>query len=321
MEENKNISNSAKPAGQVGKASLHKETDQQAENIPEVEYSKIPDSEEKIIADDETTLPQSKIEKLSTLNPQFSTQNMEVHHHGHVHETKKWKEYIFQFLMLFLAVFCGFLAEYQLEHVIENQREKKYVRSLIQDLEADTASFQHYVDLRKEKRIMMDSLVMLLTTGSNKQLGNSTYFFARHVFSGPPFESTDGTMQQLKNSGNMRLIKNENVINNILSYDASVKDLKEWDETDTRIRTTFREIGGTVFNANQFYHAIDSNMKFVRPTTNPQLITDNPVSINTVTFQIQYLSISCLGNTHRGIALKTKAENLIDLLKKEYHLK
>lgn len=30
---------------------------------------------------------------------------MEVHHHGHVHENKKWKEYIFQFLMLFLAVF------------------------------------------------------------------------------------------------------------------------------------------------------------------------------------------------------------------------
>ncbi len=27
---------------------------------------------------------------------------MEVHHHGHVHEKKKWKEYLFQFLMLFL---------------------------------------------------------------------------------------------------------------------------------------------------------------------------------------------------------------------------
>jgi hypothetical protein len=37
---------------------------------------------------------------------------MEVHHHGHVHEKKKWKEYLFQFFMLFLAVFCGFLAEY-----------------------------------------------------------------------------------------------------------------------------------------------------------------------------------------------------------------
>ncbi len=40
------------------------------------------------------------------------TETMEVHHHGHVHEKKKWKEYLFQFFMLFLAVFCGFLAEY-----------------------------------------------------------------------------------------------------------------------------------------------------------------------------------------------------------------
>ena len=28
--------------------------------------------------------------------------------------------------MLFLAVFCGFLAEYQLEHTIEHRKEKQY---------------------------------------------------------------------------------------------------------------------------------------------------------------------------------------------------
>ncbi len=55
------------------------------------------------------------------------TETMEVHHHPHIHSEKKWKEYLFQFLMLFLAVFCGFLAEYQLEHVIENNREKQFM--------------------------------------------------------------------------------------------------------------------------------------------------------------------------------------------------
>ena len=84
---------------------------------------------------------------------------MEVHHHAHT-ARKKWTHYFWEFLMLFLAVFCGFLAEYKLEHVIEHQRELKYVKSLIQDLKADTASLQHYVTLRKEKRMMMDSLVM-----------------------------------------------------------------------------------------------------------------------------------------------------------------
>ena len=244
---------------------------------------------------------------------------MEVHAHSHT-ARKKWTHYLWEFLMLFLAVFCGFLAEYQLEHVIEHQREQKYVGSLIQDLETDTAHLETYINLRKDKRIMMDSVMLMLSTDKQKQFGNEAYFFARHVFSGPPFISTDGTMQQLKNAGNLRLIKNENIINNILAYDALVKELKEWDESDTRIRTTFREIGGTIFNADQLYKAMSSDFKFVRPTTNPQLITDNQIAINNIAFQIQYLSLSCLGNTQRGKALKTKAENLIELLNQEYHL-
>jgi len=244
---------------------------------------------------------------------------MEVHHHSHS-QRKKWTHYFWEFIMLFFAVFCGFLAEYQLEHVIEHQREEKYVHSLIQDLETDTAHLETYINLRKEKRIMMDSLVLLLSTDKHKQFGNDTYFFARHVFHGPPFVSTDGTMQQLKNAGNLRLIKNENIINNILAYDASVKELKEWDESDTRIRTTFREMGGSVFNADQLYKAMDSNFKFVRPTNNPQLIAQDLITINNVAFQIQYLSLSSLGNTQRGKTLKEKAEKLIELLKHQYHL-
>jgi len=244
---------------------------------------------------------------------------MEVHAHSHT-ARKKWTHYLWEFLMLFFAVFCGFLAEYQLEHVIEHQREQKYVESLIQDLETDTVHLEAYINLRKEKRIMMDSLMLLLSTDKHKQFGNEAYFFARHVFSGSPFISTDGTMQQLKNAGNLRLIKNENIINNILAYDALVKELKEWDESDTRIRTTFREIGGSVFNANELYKAMDSNFKFVRPTSNPQLITDNPVAINNVAFQVQYISLSSLGNTQRGKALKEKAEKLMELLKHQYHL-
>ena len=53
---------------------------------------------------------------------------MEVHHHSHT-ARKKWTHYLWEFLMLFLAVFCGFLAEYQLEHKIEKDREKQYIKT------------------------------------------------------------------------------------------------------------------------------------------------------------------------------------------------
>jgi hypothetical protein len=45
---------------------------------------------------------------------------MEVHHHAHP-SPKKWTHYFWEFLMLFLAVFCGFLAENLREHKVERE--------------------------------------------------------------------------------------------------------------------------------------------------------------------------------------------------------
>ena len=63
---------------------------------------------------------------------------MEVHAHSHT-ARKKWTHYFWEFLMFFLAVFCGFLAEYQLEHKIEKDREKKFIKHLSKILKTDTA--------------------------------------------------------------------------------------------------------------------------------------------------------------------------------------
>ena len=61
---------------------------------------------------------------------------MEVHHHSHT-ERKKWTHYLWEFLMLFLAVTLGFFVENQREHYVENKREKKYIQSFYEDLTAD----------------------------------------------------------------------------------------------------------------------------------------------------------------------------------------
>jgi hypothetical protein len=245
---------------------------------------------------------------------------MEVHQHTHT-PRKKWTHYLWEFLMLFLAVFCGFLAENQREHYVEHQREKKFMRSLVQDLKADTAHLQSYIGFRTQKRMYMDSLTLLLCSNLHKQMGNETYYYARFVLLSPSFVSTDGTMQQLKNAGNLRLITNGNVIDNILAYDAAVRSLNEWDEIDTRIKDGFREMGGNVFNSRHFSTTIDSALHFIKPTNNPQLTTSDTAVINNVSFQVQYLAAVTLGNIVRAKGLKAKATNLLELLKNEYHLK
>jgi hypothetical protein len=70
--------------------------------------------------------PIAETEQAAIINLQ-TEKEMEVHHHTHAaHGKKTWKDYFWEFLMLFLAVFCGFLAEYQLEHIIEHQRAKVF---------------------------------------------------------------------------------------------------------------------------------------------------------------------------------------------------
>src|ERR1044071_643211 len=86
---------------------------------------------------------------------------MEVHAHSHT-ERKKWTHYLWEFLMLFLAVFCGFLAENQREHFIEHKREKEYIRSMLEDLRLDTVEFAVEDKDREAAIIMYDSLIALL---------------------------------------------------------------------------------------------------------------------------------------------------------------
>ncbi|MDI1324014.1 MAG: hypothetical protein PSV36_14780 [Algoriphagus sp.] len=259
--------------------------------------------------------------KKSTEN-QASENQQEISNNEVISQTKKknWRSYFKEFFMLFLAVFCGFLAENYREALSNKKIEKDYIISMIQDLQADTSNLQGYIQIRKEKREMLDSLTILLTTDGHKHSGNATYYFARHIFHGDPFVQTDGTILQLKNAGNLRFIKKGNVVSALLNYEKKVKELAEWDETDARMRTTFREIGGSIFRANDFYKTMGSSLSFVRPTDNPQLVTDDLVAINNVSFQVQYLSTLTLGNFFRATAMKKEAASLIELMKEEYNL-
>jgi hypothetical protein len=67
-----------------------------------------------------------------------------------------------EFLMLFLAVFCGFLAEYQLEHKIEKDKEKQYMQSFIYDLQNDTATLNTGFSLKDQRIRAIDSVFLFL---------------------------------------------------------------------------------------------------------------------------------------------------------------
>jgi hypothetical protein len=81
---------------------------------------------------------------------------METHvHHLHKAPGKNFWHYFFEFFMLFLAVFCGFLVENFREHKIEREREEQYMKSLVNDLAMDTSVINTNLPLKAAQLVKL----------------------------------------------------------------------------------------------------------------------------------------------------------------------
>jgi len=81
--------------------------------------------------------------------------------------------------MLFLAVFCGFLAEYQLEHKIEKDREKIYIQNMLEDLEADIIVYADYASRNAVIYNLVDTLEELIKNPDRKKHISKLTYAAR----------------------------------------------------------------------------------------------------------------------------------------------
>ena len=114
------------------------------------------------------------------INIQQETSNMETHaNHLHKAPGNRIWHYFFEFIMLFLAVFCGFLTENLRENRIDKGREKVYINNLYQDLKSDTAIYSNYDKSSLEFLNKIDSLMMLMKRPDRNVYMSKIYFLAR----------------------------------------------------------------------------------------------------------------------------------------------
>ena len=144
---------------------------------------------------------------------------MEVHHHPDLHhKPKKWKEYLLEGLMIFLAVTLGFFAEQLREHFVEINLEKKYAESLYNDLKIDTAIIQRTFDEKIWIASKLDSALQILDSKDYIENSGVIYYAERYITVNDVFTSQDITYQQLKNSGSFRYLKNIELYKKLADY-------------------------------------------------------------------------------------------------------
>src|SRR5215510_7831554 len=99
---------------------------------------------------------------------------MEVHQHIHT-PRKKFTHYLWEFLMLFLAVFCGFLAENFREQFMDHRREIQYMKSMLADLDSDTTQLGIQEGELINRLNSCDSVAYFLKSENIKNAGSEIY--------------------------------------------------------------------------------------------------------------------------------------------------
>lgn len=248
---------------------------------------------------------------------------MEVHHPDSSHTGKKtFKEYFLEFLMLFLAVTLGFFAENMREENVEHHKEIEYVKSMIEDLRKDTANIQDVVIRFEKLSLVFDTVLKNFDKGTSKFSQSWSNNFVRIVKGGyPDYYYTDRTLQQLKNSGGMRLIRIQRASDAIVDYDDANKDFITEANYLGRIHEQVVDESFRLWSfklLNQKLNSTEWRKKKV-PEGDYWIIKDKTQFENLYNL-IEQFSQSILFQKKNLLSLQKQAIDLITLLNKEYHL-
>ena len=244
---------------------------------------------------------------------------MEVHAHTHT-ARKKWKHYFWEFLMLFLAVFCGFMAEYQLEHKIEKDKEKQYIQSLLEDLHEDTGTLTETINEFDGHLKRNDTLIKLLTSDAIKNHGSDLYYLGRRASRSVRLALHDFTIQQMKSSGGFRLIRNQKVSKAIIEYYNRTVFIVYLNGIESNESDEYRKMATDVFHPVTFNDIVNPDNTIARPENNPPLLTYDSKTLLRLAGMVSYIRNTKMGLMKAETEMKKAAIELIELIKKEYHL-
>ena len=150
---------------------------------------------------------------------------MEVHAHPHT-VRKKWTHYLWEFLMLFLAVTLGFFVENKREHYVETVRAKEFARTLALDIASDTANMTYIINRINIQIKNTDSLAAHLKSHSPQEIRNIDLFALTVLDRYPAYRWSRSTLEQIKNSGSLRYF-GDTMVRYISSYDALSRHMDE----------------------------------------------------------------------------------------------
>jgi hypothetical protein len=252
---------------------------------------------------------------------------MEVHHHVDAgHKKKKFREYFLEFIMIFLAVSLGFLAENVRERIGDRRKENDYLESLMQDLKTDTAKMENTVAAVYKQMRGLDTLEMLLTPDLNRHDSAILvcYLHAGDLVNENTMNFSDRTISQLFSSGSMRLFKKQSISDSITDYYSTIRTV---DAQKQYYKDYFQKclvIAQELYEFDALHTRVDSSGKLIEyePTHGKfhiSVTSADELKKIKITIEIYKRIIGSYRNDIKDLNKKAKA--LLRFLKEEYGIR
>jgi len=246
---------------------------------------------------------------------------MEIHHHPkHSTKTRNYKEYLFEFLVIFVAITGSFFAENIREHYVEKHRAKEYMESMLNDLKSDSSSLDELIALNNVQEKGLDSLLQIMEyTLAGSKVNQFYYFDLRYTLNYNIFNSSNGSISQLKNTGDLRLIKIKAVSDGITNYEMATDALLY---QSGLLESQFTKVKDQQTEIIDFLaiKKLKQKSSILLQKEHPALLTTNIRTIHAYYFSIFILKGVINSYISRLAELKKRNSPLIKLIQKEYDL-
>jgi hypothetical protein len=247
---------------------------------------------------------------------------MEVHHHPQLeHKAKPWKEYLLEGLMIFLAVFMGFIAENIREKISDHEREKQYMESLVKDLASDTVGLKAGFPLKDERLRSIDSVFLFFENHPGaKSISVDVYRQMRRAEWDRVYVRNTGTINQLRNAGGLRLIRKQNVRDSLAAYDWFWDRLIFYHDQYIVNQHSEEELMDKMLNAADLVHAYRFNQKSLFQPGLVSTVRIEPAYMNQYINLLNWQRVMTFQDEIRYKEQENRASRLCKLIRKEYDL-
>lgn len=153
-------------------------------------------------------------------------------------KTSTWKKYLFEFILVFSAVFLGFLADNFRDQYAEQQKANELARSFYEELINDSVSVASKVEGRIRKEHAIEYMVKFLKdsslTSSSKSL-SVNFLWATTVRTPVIFTPRTVVLEQLRGSGAVQYFKNKDLQKLVGDLLVSIDYIRERQELEASV--------------------------------------------------------------------------------------